>query len=685
MTALARSLLTRSSTVRASIPLLFALALLVRPEPADACGFMPFSDRASPPEPALEALLTGARLPLLSPGWHSEYWVIAWARTQGKTFDPAEVASFGDGTRWLQLHAADSLRPALDAWASARETQGVGRARVDPWRRGPNYSHRLICGPDAFRTAAETLADRDGRVTAAELRGWIAAQDQVFARCADPAAPMPGPLPASATQLARWDRAYQIAAATSYGETPEAAEPLFAAIAQTSSPWADIARYRVGYLKVKRGEGSEADLRARLRQTRSAKARRGLVQLLDRVVLFAGRAPADIVHTLSERLRTESLGGDLPRVLRDIVHFAKRVPRERCASGLVALIAGHDPCRGEDATLARLRGLGRVMPPAPRPPPLRGRLLEINRRFHAGRWALMQGRAAEARREAAALLPLAQSSNAATRNAASALALATARSRGEVTQHAFRWEVTTDPHGAPTGRERGALHADGRAAIARLSMSQWRRLMARMPDRLEDRLALEGLVRATLLGEMGEARRFARAIVGSAPDDAEGMPRALRPLLRAPDEQLRFGVVLALLEHDPRDLSISDELRAHWDHSQGYGCRFGSCGDDHPHQTAVSSLAGAVQLPLSDERRRLAAKGPRINALGEVVLALAQAHPSDPRTPQLLHLFVQRTRRASLHHATDGRTGALSRRAFVILHQRFPDDPWTARTPHWYS
>lgn len=379
------------------------------------------------------------------------------------------------------------------------------------------------------------------------------------------------------------------------------------------------------------------------------------------------------------------MGGDLPRLLRDIVHFAKRVPRDECASGLVAMITGHDPCEGEDATLAELRGRGRTVGALGRPPRLPGRLLEINRRFHAGRWALASGRVGAARRDARALLRLAADSNAATRNAASALALATARSDREIVEHAFRWQATVDRHGAITGRVRGGLHHDGRRAIARLSMRQWRALMPRLPDALEDRLAIEGLVRATVLGEMDEARRFARGIVGSAEDDATGLPSALRPLLRASEEELRFGVTLALLTDDPHDLSITDELDDHWSHSQGSGCRFGSCGDDHPHQTAVSLLPGSVELPISDERRALERKGRRINAIGELVLALAQAHPTDPRTPELLHRFVQRTRRASLHRSADPRTGALSRRAFVLLHQRFPDSPWTARTPYWYS
>lgn len=661
-----------------------AAALLAPPPQAHACGWLPFSDRAGPRGEALQHLLTDRRLPILSPGWHSEYWVIAWARLRGKSFDAAERAALEADPHWLRLSPGPAVGNALDDWMAARAAHGFVDSPPSPWRRGDGYDHVLVCGPDAFGTAAETLRDRATALSDAELRAWISTQDQVFARCADPDAPLPEPLPQSAHALARHDRAYQIAAATALGQRPADAEPLFRAIAESGSPWADVSRYREALSRYRRRDITGDELRAGLALVADSKAKRGFQQLLDRLELFA-HDPADIVETLAERLMTESLGGDLPRVLRDIVHFAKRVPHDECTSDLVALIAAREPCAGEDRRLVALRA-----PSASEPVPavaLPGGLLELNRRFRDARRALVAGEEAVARREAAALVRLARGSTRATQNAAATVALAVSRSRDELLRHAFRWrdgeERATDP--ALRVPSRTALHADGRAALAQLSMADWRRLMVRVPDELKHRLAQEGLIRATILGEMDEARRFARSIVDAAPDD-DALAKDLREALEGARAQLRFALTMILLEHDPVDLSITDELALHYASSQIYGCSFGRCGDDDPSQTPLSLVTGAPPERLtSEERRRLIRHGPRINALGDLVLGLAQSHRGDARTPELLHRFVQRTRRASLHRGTDPRTGILSRRAYVVLHERFGDTPWAERTRYWYQ
>ena len=140
--------------------LLFAFALtssLLRPPAAEACGYSPWSEDSDTPDSALLELLEGRRLPLLSPSWHSEYWVIAWARLQGKRFSRDELASLNGP--WLQSSAA--LEPALAAWRSARaQVSGVGAVNVEAHRAGENYAYVLFCGADGFRTAAETLSAR---------------------------------------------------------------------------------------------------------------------------------------------------------------------------------------------------------------------------------------------------------------------------------------------------------------------------------------------------------------------------------------------------------------------------------------------------------------------------------------------------------------------------------------------
>jgi hypothetical protein len=69
------------------------------------------------------------------------------------------------------------------------------------------------------------------------------------------------------------------------------------------------------------------------------------------------------------------------------------------------------------------------------------------------------------------------------------------------------------------------------------------------------------------------------------------------------------------------------------------------------------------------------------NYLTGVVLEWAKSHPKDPRVPEALHLAV----RASRYGQNDGETGHLSMLAFQLLHERYPANDWTKKTPYWFN
>jgi hypothetical protein len=81
------------------------------------------------------------------------------------------------------------------------------------------------------------------------------------------------------------------------------------------------------------------------------------------------------------------------------------------------------------------------------------------------------------------------------------------------------------------------------------------------------------------------------------------------------------------------------------------------------------------------ELQRLASLGPAPNYFSQQVLAWAQRAASDPRVPEALHLVVRATR----FGCTDADTGALSRAAFELLHQRYAKSPWAQKTRYWYK
>lgn len=652
------------------LTLIFLVSLvstLVDVRPVRACGGIPYAEDAEDRAGATRALMTGSRLPLLSSSWHSEYWVLAWARMEGVQFDAASVASLTENPTWLRIDR--SIRPAIERWTAARAAAGAqGIGRLQAHRPGPGYTQVLTCGPDMFLTAVQTLADRvDAGSSGAAIATWIEGQDAVFARCTEPEAELPGELGASASGIAHDDRAYQRAQALALGLDANAAIAAFEAIAVSGSTWADLALYRAAHLRVRGGSTDVADLRRRLGRVQDAKAARALRQLIDRVDLFPG-APADVVDALSRRLKTESLGGDLPRTLRDIVHFAKRVDGDRaCVSGLVSMITGRPACSGEAHILGRLR----QDIEHERPLPLRGRLLELNRHFHEGRLALLAGRAGNARRAGARMLRLAGDSSASTRNAAHALSLA-GSTRVQNLAHVMR-ESAQGPR----------MHRDGAQGLARASTATWRRVIRELPEVYAGRMRADGVLRATILDSDRDIDFFATQMAENTPG-SDGIEEAVNLALSGPQSTRRVRLVLALVQHDAGQFTVSDELNAHWGSLAEQGCRIGHCGDAHPNETAVSMLPSTVRYQVSRDRERIEAAGSRLDALGEWALGWAAAHEGAEPTGELLHRVVRATRRASLHGGMTERTGLISRRAFAFLHERMGDSTWASQTPYWF-
>ena len=67
-------------------------------------------------------------------------------------------------------------------------------------------------------------------------------------------------------------------------------------------------------------------------------------------------------------------------------------------------------------------------------------------------------------------------------------------------------------------------------------------------------------------------------------------------------------------------------------------------------------------------------------SFGPHVLRYAREHPNDPRIPRTLHRLVFATRHACWHAP-----GSISRAAFVLLHEHYPESEWTEKTPYWYG
>jgi len=64
--------------------------------------------------------------------------------------------------------------------------------------------------------------------------------------------------------------------------------------------------------------------------------------------------------------------------------------------------------------------------------------------------------------------------------------------------------------------------------------------------------------------------------------------------------------------------------------------------------------------------------------LGAIIIAWANAQPRDPRVPEALHLVVRATRYGEMNTET-------SKAAYLLLHNRYRRNPWTSKTPLWFT
>jgi hypothetical protein len=80
------------------------------------------------------------------------------------------------------------------------------------------------------------------------------------------------------------------------------------------------------------------------------------------------------------------------------------------------------------------------------------------------------------------------------------------------------------------------------------------------------------------------------------------------------------------------------------------------------------------------EHATLDAADSQANYYAKVVLEFAQKHPDDPRVPESLSRAVKNTDR----NCNNPRTSALSKKAFTLLHSKYPNTSWAKNTKYWY-
>lgn len=92
-------------------------------------------------------------------------------------------------------------------------------------------------------------------------------------------------------------------------------------------------------------------------------------------------------------------------------------------------------------------------------------------------------------------------------------------------------------------------------------------------------------------------------------------------------------------------------------------------------------LSPAEIAKADKEWSTLSSFGAAPNYIVRQVIQWANMHGDDPRVPEALHLAVKATR----YGCTDKDSARWSKTAFDLLHRKYPNNPWTKKTPYWFK
>jgi hypothetical protein len=627
--------------------------------------------------------------------------------------------------------SSDRVKP----WLDARAQYGAVPS-LEPDKKVPGQDYQVYpnCLADAFTTAAATLRQREPKwgATSANLRQWIAGQDQVFENCAA------GPsIPAELTSgdaLLRADRRYQIAAARFYaGQYAESARAFDDIAKDTSSPWKDIAPYLAARAFVRQGtmQKDEAGLRqaaTRLEAILKDPSRKPLQPAAQGMLDFvrAHLAPVDRLRELEKQLMQPNLGPKLPRIITDYTQIWDHLehPPELKDSDLanwIEVFQSHGSAIEQWRTKRTTPWLIAALVAADAKEPVTKELIAASRAVPAGspgwgsatywgiRLSLLTGDIDGARQwsdQALAAKP-----DPAVTNLLRAERMKLARDWTEFLRFAPRVPVAVNTfegaESTPTPDElKGRTIAfDGDAVQPlneRTPLALWIDAAKNdlVPRELQAPIARAAWVRAVLLDDTASAKTLASRVAQLSPelagemrtylaatDAASARFAAIYLMLRAPglEPVLRsgFGRGTPVMERDI--------LRDNW-------WQVGDVKvDDHPRETDHDALADLYptgplgptgflpkdQLAAGEEeyRKLVDRAGNAVNFLAAEAIAWANAHPQDPRVPQALYQVVEATH----YGPADGKKSReYSKQAFDILHRKYPNSDWTKKTKYWY-
>jgi hypothetical protein len=226
-----------------------------------------------------------------------------------------------------------------------------------------------------------------------------------------------------------------------------------------------------------------------------------------------------------------------------------------------------------------------------------------------------------------------------------------------------------------------------------------------LPERLRRDVAQATWLRAVVLDDPRVAKQLAPNLKTLAPESA---PLLDDYLAAQPEDARKFSAIYAWLKLPGLQpiahsgigrrsaLDKQDEYRDNWWCAAAMSTATGTDEakettekkDESAASVAAKSelqfpsfLSEAEKAAAGKEAAQLAFLGAAPNYLCRQVIAWVEKHPTDPRAAEALHLAVKSTR----YGCTDKQSGKWSKAAYDALHLRFPNNPWTKKTPYWFK
>ena len=609
------------------------------------------------------------------------------------------------------------------------------------------YNEYLNCANDAFATAAATLKQRAARFGKDHpgVQAWVTAQDAVFINCGGkPEEPvLPSLVDPSLPEIFHFDRDYQIAAAYMYSNHRDQAVKLFQRIAtESDSPWHDLAPYlaartmvRSATLEAAGPDFDEAGLQEAAGYIRKLLAEQpnrpfadALHSLLDRVEFRLH--PVEQTGRLSEALRKPAPDGHFYDWLCDYTWLLDRrgdakgvygsgpspdeynkLSPDRAKDDLtdwVLTFQLEDPLTAQhafamwqahpDSKPWLIAVLAKTQPSSPQVDEVLAAARKIPQTspafisafYHRMRIEGARHNDKEVRESIDTLLHASPKDlQAVARESLLDLRLDSASNLDDAVRFIPRssCEVTHSPDSdncPKTLTDHGARFLNG------LPLDTLNGLLERhaFPEEVSDKFARNVFMRAVVLERHDIAQPLAKQLFSN--------PNYQFPV---PAEQIRN------LLADYQSASATDEKQFAavflLQHLYAFGYEIGAeqpwCAsgvDFHeqqqyyrwvPGQTAAAGVPALLSpqqhKQVETEQASLEQADSQANYYAKSVLEFAAQRPDDPRVPEALSRAVKNTRM----NCNNARTGALSKKAFDLLHSRYPDTVWAKNTKYWYG